>query len=78
MLTEKTTIDQITLLADGQIQLRRRLSFINDDVEVAFSYHRYVIAPGDDLSKETKRVRDIANIVHTALVISAYRAKQEA
>lgn len=76
MLTERTVVDQITILEDGQIQVRRVDKVFNDGVEIAKSSpHRHVVAPGDDLSKEDPRVRAHAELAHTPKVIAEFRRK---
>lgn len=76
MLEERSVIDQITILEDGQIQLRRADKVFRDGVEIAKSYHRHVIAPGDDLTHEDQRVQKVARAIHTTKVIADYRAAQ--
>jgi len=76
-LTEDTIVDSIDVLPDGQIQVRRADRIFRDGVEISKSYHRHVVSPGDDLSKEDQRVADIGAVVHTADVIAAFKAAQE-
>ena len=76
-LTEDSIVDSIDVIPDGQIQVRRANRVFRDGVEISKSYHRHVVAPGDDLSKEDSRVADIGAVVHTAEVIAAYEAAQE-
>ena len=76
-LTEDSIVDSIDVLPDGQIQVRRANRIFRDGVEISKSYHRHVVAPGDDLSKEDSRVADIGAVVQTAEVIAAYKAAQE-
>ena len=76
-LTEDTIVDSIDVLPDGQIQVRRADRIFRDGVEISKSYHRHVVSPGDDLSKEDQRVADIGAVVHTADVITAFKAAQE-
>ena len=76
-LTEDTIVDSIDVLPDGQIQVRAANKVFRDGVEISKSYHRHVVAPGDDLSKEDSRVAEIGAVVHTAEVIAAYKAAQE-
>ena len=76
-LTEDSIVDSIDVLPEGQIQVRRANRIFRDGVEISKSYHRHVVAPGDDLSKEDSRVADIGAVVHTAEVIAAYKAAQE-
>ena len=76
-LTEDTIVDSIDVLPDGQIQVRRADRIFRDGVEISKSYHRHVVSPGDDLSNEDQRVADIGAVVHTADVITAFKAAQE-
>ena len=76
-LTEDTIVDSIDVLPDGQIQVRRADRIFRVGVEISKSYHRHVVSPGDDLSKEDQRVADIGAVVHTADVITAFKAAQE-
>ena len=76
-LTEDEIIDSIDVLVDGQIQVRKVNRIFRDGVEISQSFHRHVVAPGDDLSKEDSRVAEIGAVVHTAEVIAAFQAAQE-
>ena len=76
-LTEDTIIDSIDVLVDGQIQVRRADRIFRDGVEVSHTFHRHVVSPGDDLSKEDPRVAEIGAVVHTAEVIAAFQAAQD-
>jgi hypothetical protein len=73
-LTEQSVIDQITILEDGQIQVRRADKVLKDGVEVASTYHRHVVVPGAALGGEDTRVSQVGAVIHTAAVIQAYRA----
>ena len=75
-LTEQSVIDQITILEDGQIQVRRADKVLKDGVEVASTYHRHVVVPGAALGGEDTRVSQVATVIHTAAVIQAYRANR--
>ena len=77
-LTERTEISSREVLADGQIQVRTDTVIERDGVEVSRSFHRPVVAPGDDVSGEDESVQTVANAVHTAEVIAAYRAAEAA
>ena len=71
-LTEETVVDQITVLEDEQIQVRRATKILRDGVEISRTYHRHVVVPGADVSAEDVRVRNVANLLHTDAVIAAY------
>ena len=76
-LTEDTIVDRIEVLPRGQLQIRIATTIFRDGVEISKSYHRHVVSPGDDLSKEDSRVADIGAVVHTAEVIAAFKAAQD-
>ncbi len=77
-LTKEVSIDQITVLEDGQMQVRECTRIMEDGVELSKSYHRHVAAPDSDMTKEDKKVSDIAAVVHTQSVKDAYAAKNDA
>lgn len=76
-LQEKSVVDKIEVLLDGCIQVRRRDQILKDGVEVASTFHRHVIAPGDDVSNEDDRVAAVATTLWTEEVVAAYQAAQE-
>ena len=77
-LVEKTEIGRRDVLADGQIQVRTDTIIEKDGVEISRTYHRHVVAPGDDVSGEDAAVQTVANAVHTDAVIAAYIAARDA
>jgi hypothetical protein len=77
-LTERQEIGSREVLADGQIQVRTDTVIERDGVEISRTFHRHVVAPGDDVSGEDAAVKTVANAVHTDAVIAAYRAARDA
>jgi urease accessory protein UreE len=77
-LEEKSVVDKIEVLLLGQIQVRRRDQVLKDGTEIAATYHRHVLSPGDDLTNEDPRVVAIAEATWTPEVIAAYQASVEA
>ena len=77
-LEEKSVVDKIEVLLLGQIQVRRRDQVLKDGTEIAATYHRHVLSPGDDLTNEDPRVVAIAEATWTPEVIAAYQASLEA
>jgi len=73
-LIEKTIIDKIELVENNSIQVRTATIIEKDDVEIAKTYHRHVVSPGDDVSNEDPKVQAIANAIWTEEVIAAYQA----
>jgi urease accessory protein UreE len=76
-LEEKSVVDKIEVLLLGQIQVRRRDQVLRDGTEIAATYHRHVLSPGDDLTNEDPRVVAIAEATWTPEVIAAYQASVE-
>ena len=75
-LTEDTVVDSIDVLLNGFIQVREVNRVFRDGVEISKSFHRHVVKPGADLSKEDPRVAEIGSVVHTPEVIAAFQAAQ--
>ena len=73
-LEEKSVVDKIEVLLAGQIQVRTRNQVLRDGTEIAATYHRHVLSPGDDLTNEDPRVTAIAEATWTEEVIAAYQA----
>ena len=76
-LEEVSVVDKIEVLLAGQIQVRTRNQVLRDGVEIAATYHRHVLRPGDDLTNEDPRVTAIANATWTEEVVAAYQAHLE-
>jgi len=64
---------KIEVLDNGTLQVRRADVVLKDGTEVGRQYHRHVLAPGSDTSKEVKRVQDIAEATWTPSVVAAYK-----
>ena len=73
-LQEKSVVDKIEVLLDGCIQVRTKNQILKNGVEVASTFHRHAIAPGDDTSAEDPRVAAIAAATWTEEVVAAYQA----
>ena len=73
-LEEKSVVDKVEVLLNGSIQVRRRDQILKDCTEVAATYHRHVVNPGDDVSNEDPRVAAIAAATWTEEVVAAYQA----
>lgn len=58
-LTKTTTVDLIEVVGLN-IQVRTATIIKEDDVEISRSYHRHVLAQGDDLTGQDARVVAIA------------------
>lgn len=74
MLEKVAVVDRIEVLENGCVQVRTRTSILEDGMQIGGSYHRHVVAPGDDYSAEDARVQAICAATHTADVVAAYKA----
>ena len=50
---------------------------MEDGKQISGTFHRHVVAPGDDYSAEDARVQAICEATHTAEVVAAYQAAQD-
>lgn len=73
-LEKQTVVDKIEVLENGCVQVRTATRIMEDGVQLSQSYHRHVVAPGDDYSVEDARVQAICAATHTAEVVAAYQA----
>ena len=73
-LEKVAVVDRIEVLENGCVQVRTRTSILEDGKQISGSYHRHVVAPGDDYSAEDARVQAICAAMHTAEVVAAYKA----
>jgi hypothetical protein len=72
------SVDLIEVVESGVIQVRTKTAIKEDGVEISSKFHRHVVVPGADVSGEDAKVQSIAASIHTAEVIAAYVAAQEA
>ena len=77
MLEKQVVIDKIEVLEDGQIQIRQATKIMEDNKEISKTYHRWVLQPGQNVDKQTNKVKAIAQATWTEEVVSAFEAKQE-
>ena len=74
-LTEETIQDKIEIVGEFKhIQVRTATVIKKDGVEISRSFHRHVIAPGDDASAESDDVKALVTQFHTDEVKEAYSA----
>ena len=73
-LEKKTVTGQIEVGELGTIGLRTDTVVLDDGVELSRTFHRKVLAPGDDVTGEDAKVQSVANAVWTDEVVAAYAA----
>jgi len=77
MTLEKViVIDKIEVLEDGQMQIRQASRFKEDGKQQAETYHRYCLAPGQNISQQPDKIKAIAAVVWTDKVIIEHNAAQ--
>jgi hypothetical protein len=72
-LTETKTIDQITVTENGIILYREATRILKDGEQIAQTYHRTSLTPGQDLTGIPANVAAIANVAWTDEVVAAYQ-----
>lgn len=73
-LEKKVTVDRIEVIVNGCVHVRTKTAIMEDGKQISGTFHRHVVAPGNDYSKEDARVQAICAATHTPAVIEAYRA----
>jgi hypothetical protein len=70
------SVDLIEVVENGAVQVRIKTAIMEDGKQISGTFHRHVVAPGDDYSKEDTRVQGVCAALHTAQAIAAYKAAQ--
>ena len=73
--TETKIIDQITVTENGIVLYREATRILKDGDEIAKTYHRTSLTPGQDLTGQPANVVAICNAAWTDEVIAAYQAQ---
>ena len=77
-ITKRTEEDKIEVVGKFKhIQVRTATVIEEDGVEISRSYHRHVISPNDDSSKESADVKAMVAQFHTDAVKAAYKKHEE-
>ena len=77
MLEKIEVVDLIEVTENGCVQVRTCTRIIENGNQLSGTFHRHVVAPGDDYSKQDARVKAICAATHTAAVVTAYKASTE-
>ena len=77
-LEKLVVVDRIEVLENGCVQVRTKTAIMEDGKQISGTFHRHVVAPGDDYSQEDARVQAICEATHTPAVIAEYKAAQAA
>jgi hypothetical protein len=74
-LTETKTVDQITVTENGTVLYREATRILKDGEQIAQTYHRTSLTPGQDLTGQPANVVAICNAAWTDAVVTAYQAQ---
>jgi hypothetical protein len=70
------SVDMIEAVENGCVQVRTATRIMEDGKQISGTFHRHVVAPGDDYSAEDAKVQAICKATHTKDVVAAYKAAQ--
>jgi len=73
-LEKNIVVDLIEVTENGCVQVRTKTAIMEDGAQISGSFHRHVVAPGDDYANENSRVQAICAATHTPEVVAAYQA----
>ena len=73
--TENKVVDQITVIENGIVLYREATRILKDGNQIAQTYHRSSLTPGQDLTGQPTNVAAICNAAWTEAVIAAYQAQ---
>jgi hypothetical protein len=74
MLEKVISVDLVEVVENGAVQVRTKTTIMEDGKQISGTFHRHVVAPGDDYSKQDARVQAICKATHTAALVTAYKA----
>jgi len=70
-------VDRIEIVENGTVQVRTATKIMEDGKQISCTFHRHVVAPGDDYSHETNRVKAVCAATHDDWTVAEYKASQE-
>jgi 3-hydroxymyristoyl/3-hydroxydecanoyl-(acyl carrier protein) dehydratase len=77
MALEKIEIvDRIEVVENGCVQVRTKTVITENGKQISGTFHRHIVVPGADYSKEDARVQAICKVTHTKDVVAVYKAAQ--
>ena len=75
-LTKQVVIDKIEVVESGAVQVRQVTRIMEDGQQLSSSYHRWSLAPGQDITDQPANVQAICQVTWTPEVVAAYEATQ--
>jgi hypothetical protein len=78
MSLQKTqSVDLIEVVENGCVQVRTKTTISEDGKQVSSSFHRHIVAPGEDYTNEDARVQAICAATHTPDIVESYKLAQQ-
>ena len=77
MIEKLIDVDRVEVVENGVIQIRTRITFVENGQQEVSKLHRHTIVPGDDYSNEDQKVQAVCSAIHTPEVIEAYQLSQQ-
>ena len=75
-LTESIEYDKIEIVGQYKaVQIRKATVIKKDDKELTRSFHRYVLHPDADVSKEPAEVKAVCDAVWTDAIKNAWKSR---
>jgi len=74
-ITKSTAVDQVTVTENGIVLYREATRVVEDGNEIAKTFHRTSLTPGQDLTGQPANVVAIAQVAWTPEVIAAYQTQ---
>lgn len=75
-LTEESVIDGITVRETGHIEVKRVDRVLKDGQVLHETFHRHVLAPGEQLVDQHATVKAVAKAAWTPAILDAHKARE--
>ena len=75
-ITKSTSVDQVTVTENGTVLYREATRVVEDGNQIAKTFHRTSLTPGQDLAGQPASVVAIATAAWTPEVIAAFQQAQ--
>lgn len=76
-LTEKTEW-YVGINEDSVMEIRKDRVILDNGISITSLNTRYVLEPGQDVTAQPQKIRQLANFIWTPAVIAAWQAKKAA
>jgi hypothetical protein len=73
-MEEIVTTDKIEVTKNGCVLIRTNIVSLKNNEQISSKFHRRVIVPGDDFSNESDEIKEVCASIHTAEVVSLFKA----